>query len=472
MVILALEGSTSAAKAMIAEGDESKFYTVNYPWDIADGKTIDPDRVFDLLIDCGSKLLRQEGKTPDVIALSSVWHGLLPVDEAVRPVGLYRTWADTSAAPTLDKLRREEALLNAVYRRTGCPPHSSFTFYKLMDLREQGALPTGAITLGEYFFYRLTGERWQSTTSAAGTGLLNLYTRRWDPEQLSLCGMDENGLFVLHEPEDHAPVLAGMAERLGVRPGTPVMVSMPDGALNQIASGGMRDGLLTLSVGTSGALRLSSAEPKLAEGRETWCYYGAEGRYINGGAVSGAGNLVNWFMENDTPDDITPADLEQMLRHRSFEQAPFFLPFRYGERSPGWRDVRTHGFRGESNIHDMADHFYAVIESVLMNLYQSYEVLVPLLGGGRPQGDLSGGILASPFWVQLAADLFGVAFTLSPNLHASVWGAVQVARKAMGELDCFGDVPMAMGRVVEPNPERHAMLMARYARYLAYYEGK
>ena len=472
MVILALEASTSAVKAMLGEGSETDFYTFNYPQDVADGRTIDPDRALALLLDCGHKLLRREGKTPDAIALSSVWHGLLPVDADVRPLGCYHTWADTSAASALDKRRSDETLMDTVYRRTGCPPHSSFTFWKLMDLKDRGDLPPGAVTLGEYLFYRLTGERRQSVTSAAGTGLLNIDSRTWDADQLSLCGMAESGLFALAEPESHAPLVGEAARLLGVPPGIPVMVAMPDGALNQIAAGGMRDGLLTLSVGTSGALRLSFAEPRLSPGRETWCYYGAEGRYIAGGAVSGAGNLMQWFLEHYTPDSCTTSELESLLRHRSFERAPFFLPFLYGERSPGWRDHPPHGFRGEQPIHDMSDRAYALLEGMLMNLYQNYGTLTGFTGGLELTGHLSGGILGSPFWCRMAADLFGLPFTLDPGHHASVLGAVQVARKAMGELGSFGDIPEVLGMTQQPDPVRHEQLMVRYARYLDYYGGR
>jgi len=103
--------------------------------------------------------------------------------------------------------------------------------------------------------------------------------------------------------------------------------------MNQIGDGAVKKGFMTFSVGTSGALRMISEKPVLPKEPSTWCYYLGEKMWIAGAATAGAGNCIDWFIENcDFSGGLNYEDLENQLGKVNIEYAPGFLPFLYGER--------------------------------------------------------------------------------------------------------------------------------------------
>lgn len=93
---------------------------------------------------------------------------------------------------------------------------------------------------------------------------------------------------------------------------------------------------MTLSMGTSAAIRMSYPEPILPQTPSTWCYYGAEGKRIVGAATSGAGNCVEWFAKKMLLGNYKYRELDDMVAQRYSQpfDAPIFLPFNFGERCP------------------------------------------------------------------------------------------------------------------------------------------
>ena len=45
-----------------------------------------------------------------------------------------------------------------------------------------------------------------------------------------------------------------------------MVITGPDGALNQVGAGAMGEGVMTMSVGTSGAIRMATDNPYIARG--------------------------------------------------------------------------------------------------------------------------------------------------------------------------------------------------------------
>jgi len=82
---------------------------------------------------------------------------------------------------------------------------------------------------------------------------------------------------------------------------------------------------------------------------------------------------------------------------------------------------------------------------------------------------LSGGVLSSPFWAQLTADVFQIEMQISSQQHASVVGATRLALRHLG----FDDDQPGLGseepRVLVPNPERAERYHREFERYLEAY---
>jgi gluconokinase len=226
---------------------------------------------------------------------------------------------------------------------------------------------------------------------------------------------------------------------------------------------------MTFSVGTSAALRLAHREPVIPVHQSTWCYYCAEGLHLVGAATAGAGNCVNWFVKDLLGGSMSYPQLEAAAAAADPDTAPYFLPFNFGERCPGWDDARLGGFCGVGPDSGTGAMYRAVLEGILFNLYQNYLILVENIGRAPSMISVSGGITQSPFWMALAADIFGAPLHENTGEHASLLGAAYMAQRAIGQIASLKDIPAEKGKRQEPDMRKHEEYMKRFEKWLEYY---
>ncbi len=475
MNVLALEASTSAAKAVVFSAELRALAEVSVPFEknVGDIVTLDAEGVYEALVSAGKEAVRKAGVPVHGCGLSTIWHSLLAVDGQKRPLGRALTWANTDASGTAAPARRDGALCAWLYGRTGCMVHAFYPLWQWKYLKENKPESlfgiAGLWSLATYLGYRLTGKARATRCFAAGSGLFNIHTLDWDGEVLAFAGIDPALLPELCEPDDAFAMLPEAAAALGIK-SVPVALGGGDGALNQVGSGAMGQGIMTFSVGTSGALRLAADGPLLPDQPSTWCYYIAEGKRIAGAATSGACNCVDWLRKTVLGGRWDFPDLESaMLAAKpQWADAPVFLPFLYGERCPGWSDRRSGGYVALRGSHEVGHLYYALLEGVLMNLYQCYLVLEGMAGVPR-EIRLSGGIVRAMPWQQMAADLFGRPLVVTALENQSIFGAAALGFKAAGALARLEDWPFAPGYTVAPDPAMRAHYQGRFERYCAAY---
>lgn len=471
--ILALEVSTSAAKAMIYSLEEGikGVFSVPFKDTINDVVSQDPEGIYQAVIECAKALIEHEGCSIDAIGLGSTWHSVLFLDRERKPMGRIKTWASTEAAPTAGRYRKDDKLRRWFYQRTGCMVHSIYPVWKYLHAKEQGQVdPQGYLSSQpEYVFEKLTGQMGVSRSVASGTGFMNIHTLEWDEEILDFVGLKVSQLAPLYELDHTAPLSQEAASQLGLKAGIPVTLPGPDGALNQVGAGAMGPGIMTMSVGTSGALRVTSPVPVLPDNPSTWCYYVIHGKRLAGAATSGAGNCVQWFGKRLNRGSISYRALDELASKIDIQDAPIFLPFLYGERCPGWEDTRTGGFVDLKPHHEVGHLHYAILEGVLFNLYQCYVVLEKLMGVPK-EIRISGGIENSRWWLQMAADIFQREIYTSNVEHASTMGAVAVALKATGAIKSLEEFNPSQGEKIVPNESMAQIYAKRFERYMEWYD--
>jgi len=468
MHILALESSTTSAKAMLynaADGTcevRSQAYRLRH----GDVSIHDAEDVFRETIQLGREM--SAGKEIGAVALSGTWHSVMLCDHAMKPQTPVYHWSYTGAAALCQKLRRDQRYVRSYYQKTGCMVNAIYPYFKLRLLAEQGYDLKNYRILGQgtYNTYRLTDEWVVSDCIASGTGLLNIRDKTYDMELLEDLGIQPSQLGGLVTYKDTAPLSEGGATLLGLPAGIPVVPTISDGALNQVGSGALRESVMTFSVGTSGAIRLTTKRPVIPEIPSTWCYL-APGTWLSGAATSGCCNCIDWFKSQICENAVSYEELDRGAAG-AVKEIPVFLPFLFGERCPGWDDKRSAGFFSIKPAHTKADLYRALLEGVLFNLYQCYEVLRKT-NGTPSKIKLSGGILNSPIWLQMCADIFGVEMEADKVAHASLLGAVALARENLGLIPDLSRVSSSGGRLITPNPDMTAAYEEKYARYLDCY---
>lgn len=472
MYVLAIESSTSAAKAVLYDTEKGVVRSdrQDYPAGVGQDGQTNAQAVFEITM----RTARQtaEGKKVEAVALCGTWHGICACDSEMVPVTPVYSWDFTKTAGMCRQMRKNQELREKLYHNTGCMPHNTYPRHAIQYMMSRGFDITNKffITQGGYNFYRLTGKFWESVSTQSGTGVINLFNHQYDSFTLEFLGIRKEQMGRLVNYRNTSPLSKEGGRILGLPSGIPVVPAHPDGALNQIGSYASRPGIMTLSIGTSGALRMTAETPILPKGRELWCYCGAEG-WISGAAISGACNCINWFKDRFCSHEMSFQELEDRKNPRG--SVPVFLPFVFGERCPGWHDSRRAGFYQIEAAHGVREFYQAVQMGILFNLYQCYEVLCRENGTPR-QIIVSGGINNSRRWLKMLADIFREEIYVADCPNASSMGAVALALYACSEL---GDIKefrqdYDAAQKIEPDEKMYPYYMEQYQRYLDMYYGK
>ena len=467
MYVLALEASTTSAKAMLYHRDtgETIVKTRHYP--PMNSVEQDPSIVYDALCEASRDLMAQHSdKEVGIVVIGGTWHSVMLLDDDFWPTTPCYAWNFTGASSIAQGHRTDSQYIDNYYRKTGGIPNASFPFFKLQYLASKGHKLWRSRIMGQgtFIFYRLTGEFASSESMASGTGLLDITSRAYDPAHLEVLGISEDNLPRVVPWDEAAPLSASGSKRIGVPEGTPVLPAEPDGSLNQVGSGGMEPGVMSMSVGTSGALRLSSNEPKLDPRHNVWCYLGAE-NWLSGAATSGGTNVLDWYKEQHLPEGLSYKEMEKGITPDI--DSPVFLPFVFGERSPGWDDTRRGGFVGLEPHHGWKHMVAAIREGALFNLKQSFQALMRI-NDEPEQIILSGGILHSPKWTQMAADILGRTLLPTEEAQNSLIGAALLGAQALGQGEAADYTPPLLDPVT-PQLDAVQKYLVKFGKYLDAY---
>lgn len=467
MKILALESSTSSAKALLYDTDKEESSIKIRPYrKMFDNKsTHDAQIVFEELMMVAKDLLGGR-RDVDMISLGGTWHSLCLMDKEMVPQIPVLPWCYTGASELCKEIRGNPRYVNDFYHKTGCMVNAIYPFFKLLMLKKMGFNLKQYLVGGQgvYNTFRLTGKYVATECTVSGTGLMNIYSKRYETALLNELGITESSLPEIVTYEKTYPLSHEAAEYLGLVPGIPVIPSNSDGGLNQIGVGALKKGVMTFSVGTSGAIRLTTSEPVIPENPSTWCYLSPKS-WLSGAATSGACNCIDWFLEKFA---VTESYKNLETDFKADDDLPVFLPFVFGERCPGWQDDRRGAFQNLQSNYTSQDLYKAVQEGILFNLYQCYETMVEI--NGVPESiKLSGGILNSCLWTQMCADIFGKEMEVDRQIQSSLMGGVVLAMELSGVIGSIEEFTLNPASIIRPNRDRAEVYRRRYEKYLEYY---
>lgn len=468
MKILVLESSTTSAKAMIHDTVQNEFevITKQFITGYSDVTIHNAKDIFDQTMKLGRQLAG--GKKIDMIALCGIWHSLLLCDKQMNPISPVYLWSYTGAKKICGEIRKDTDYVNKFYQKTGCMVNAIYPFFKLLMLKDQNVDLKNSYIMGQgtYNTYRLTGRRVITECMASGSGMFNIITREFSSELLKQIGITRDQLSEIVSYQQTFPLNEEGAGLLGLESGIPVIPANSDGGLNQIGAGALRNGIMTLSIGTSGAIRLTTKNAIVPKEPSIWCYRSPKA-WLSGAATSGCCNCIDWFKDQMLADKFSYKDLEKGMEDNN--STLVFLPFIFGERCPGWNDGNLGIFAGISPNHKTQDFYRAIQEGVLFNLYQCYQTLTKI--HGNPQSiKVSGGILHSPEWTQMCADIFGEQLEKETSEHVSLLGGVALAMELLGVIKEAEDYTTNLAKIIVPNKEMADLYQSKYARYLEYYK--
>jgi gluconokinase len=204
-------------------------------------------------------------------------------------------------------------------------------------------------------------------------------------------------------------------------------------------------------IGTSAAARLVYAAGSAVPRPGLFLYRLDELRFCEGGALSDGGNVHAWLMR--TLRDVEPGLADRPPAAHGLT----FLAFLGGERSLGWDADRRGTIRGLSFATSATDIAQAALEGVC---YQLADIL-DALGDIDSVVATGGGLLASPDWTQILADVLGRTVEVSAVAEGSARGAAMMALERSG----FIVPPAPIARSVDPRPGAHEIHLAARAEH-------
>lgn len=467
-LILVLEASTSSVKALLYCPETGIAGAVSAPYgQLEIGGRQNADGICNFLFEMGRSLISKV--TVDCVVIVGTFHNVMLVGEDNTAQSAAFSWTWTQAAQEASAVRSDAEDCRDIYKRTGCIPHVTYSPYRLRHAIETDGLKPQkndkAVNIATYITAKLTGTLTESVSMASGSGFLNINTLTWDDKVAAYTGLDENNYAPLCGHEDILSLSVRGASLLGLTPGIPVVPAHPDGAMNHLGEGGWNRDIMSVSVGTSGALRKLSPGVLLSDPPGTWCYYGP-GSHMIGAAVAGGTNCVDWFVKSIMNARYTYQELNDSICLDE-PSSVLFLPFVYGERCPGWDDRRMGGFYGLSPQTTASELYRAVLEGIVYQMYSCYRIL-ETMSSRAERICVSGGILNAPVWLKIMASVFDRELYISKCQHMSLLGGAALGLLACGAIKKLSDFLGVDHEIIYP--DKNQMYREGYARYLELYK--
>ena len=351
--------------------------------------------------------------TIEKISLSTAMHSLI-LEEAGEPIAYI--WSDNQASEVIATFKKT-ALAADFYQRTGTPIHAMSPFAKLLFFKETApkrlAKAKSIYDLKSYLMDQLTGQRVIDFSVASATGLFNSEKMSWDEKILGFLNVDSDKLPQLVDTTTTFAILLETARELSLSNETQIMIGASDGCLASWASYLSTGSKLSLTIGTSGAVRQICDKRQLAQHGEAFCYYLKKDVWVVSGQTNNGGAVLNWFgdiyfdHQADVYDYLTTALQTSPIGANGLT----FLPYLFGERAPFWDEKKAAGYLGLRDFHTKNDLLRATMEGILFNLKMIGETLAITESAGA----ISGGFFKIPEASTMLATIFNLPCLASTN---------------------------------------------------------
>jgi len=370
------------------------------------------------------------------IGLSGQMHGATLLDEADRPLRPAILWNDSRSAAQCEELLQKRPDLTAMTGNLAMP---GFTAPKLLWVAQQEPAVFrrihSVLLPKDYLRLRLSGEKVSDMSDAAGTLWLDVAARDWSDTLLEATALTRGHMPGLVEGNAASGGLRSeLAKRWGIRHPVTIAGGAGDNAASAVGIGAVSPGDAFLSLGTSGVIFVVDERfrPNPASAVHAFCHT-LPNRWHRMSVMLSAGSCLSWAARLLGSRDVGTllADVST-ISDSTRQQAPIFLPYLSGERTPH-NDPHTRGaFFGLTHDTDPTALGYAVLEGVTFGLADGLAALQATRSNIRSLS-LVGGGSRSLWWAQLIAD----GLNLPVHLHAhgeagAALGAARLAHMACG----------------------------------------
>lgn len=437
--LLGIDVSTTATKALLinTEGNVVAVATKEYGFDTPHPlwSEQDPALWWHGAITSIREVVAQAGIDPATIrgiGLTGQMHGLVLLDEVGQVLRPSILWNDQRTAAECDEIRARVGKTKLI-EYTGNDALTGFTAPKILWVRNHEpaiyARIRHILLPKDFVRYQLTGQFGMDVADGAGTLLIDLRQRNWSTDVLTALEIERAWLPPLFEgPQITGHLTDDAASAIGLPAGIPVMAGGGDQAAQGVGVGAVREGIIALTLGTSGVVFGSVNHPFFEpQGRLHAFCHSVPGRWHLMGVMLSAAGSLRWYRDTVAPglsyDELLaaavdiPAGCEGLL----------FLPYLTGERTPHPDPLARGAFIGLTVRHSLGHMTRAVLEGVAFGLRDSFELMKGVGLSEITQVRVSGGGARSPLWRQILADVLGSELVTVNTTEGAAFGAALLA---------------------------------------------
>jgi xylulokinase len=392
------------------------------------------------------------------VAACGQMHGTVLIDDDGRLV-LDRAplWNDKRTREIVEQFERTHDT-RRLLRIVGNPPTVAFAAFKLMWIKQHEAKAYAAartlLMPKDYINFRLTGARAIDVPEASCNYLLDVVTRNWSEEIVSLTGLD---LAMLPPLKDASEVLGTVnkqaALETGLLEGTPVVVGAGDYPVTLLGSGVTRPGMGSDVTGTSTLITLMTKEPVLDPAITN--VQGVAGGWGAFTILDAGGDAMRWarraFHDNQYSYERivglaaeVPAGADRLI----------FLPYLNGERLARQSNSRAQ-FVGLTSGHHAGHLHRAVMEGVAFASRRNIEVM-KARGNKLERLVAAGGGAKTRLWLEIKASVYGCPILTTTDPECGVLGCAMLAGVGAGIFDNLDDAVRRLVRYdaeIQPSPQ-------------------
>lgn len=400
-----------------------------------------PEQIFSAFKKCIATIIKNNGTPPLAISLSCAMHSLICVDEKGKALYPMITWADARSEEIAQKIRHS-AIGELIYKTTGTPIHAMSPLCKLIWIKENDPDLFNStfkfISIKEYIWFQLFKEFTIDYSIASATGLFDIINLNWSSVACNLAGIKPDKLSkpvnTNYFKKWADPHLKG---KVNWDLETKFIIGASDGCCANKGSFIAAGGAASLTIGTSGALRITSNKPIYNFKSMTFNYLLDEKTFVCGGAVNNGGIALKWLIgtffnkQNLIAKDYEKA-FNQIASVDPGSNGLIFLPYLYGERAPIWNTHTSGVYFNIKPVHTKAHFLRAGLEGICFALYDVLHSLEDT-SDFIEQINISGGFIYSHIWTKILADITNKKLAIVQQEDASAMGSIFIAMELLGQ---------------------------------------
>jgi len=452
-----------------------------------------PDVWFGAVIKTIKEVLRQSSVEASSVAglcISGLYGGSgIPLDRRGKPLRPCLIWMDRRATKEVEWVK-QNLDLDELFRVTANTVDPYYGFTKMLWIKfnepEVWSKIDQILTPNAYCIYKLTGNTSIDYSSAGNYGgLFDIHKKNWSEKMMELLGIPRSFFpDSISLSKDVVGELSGEGARLtGLRPGTPVSAGGIDAPVSALSTGALRDGDLSIMLGTSMCNGFIQDTPRLSPRLINYPHVAHDREKIYSFAgVTTAGACIRYFRDEFGSLESVQAKEKGISAYAILdseaEKVPpgsdglLFLPHMMGgERAPWWDSSLVGCLMGLSLFHSRAHVFRAFLEGIAYALRYSVETALES-GMSLKRVLLVDGGSKSRIWRRILTDVTGLPMAYIAEAPGAPLGDALLAGVGAGVISKYEEIDgwLRASETTQPDKENRSIYNRFYELYKDVYE--